>query len=115
MTYYIPPSYLDDSMKTLNFREKDGYTLKTLKCYERGTNVSHDVITYVSNTTNDEPLDKLALQIARSVGPSGPNTEYLFNMADALREKNIVTEDDDNHLMLLESKVREILENNKHL
>ena len=115
MMYYIPPSYLDDSMKTLNFREKDGYTLKTLKCYEKDTNESHDVITYVSNTTNNEPLDNLALQIARSVGPSGPNTEYLFNMADALRERDIVTEDDEKHLMSLERKVREILANNKQL
>lgn len=114
MMYYIPPSLLDDSMRTLNFREKDGYTLKTLKCYERNTDQCHDVITYVSNTTNDEPLDSLALQIARSVGPSGPNTEYLFRMAEALREKDIVTDDDKNHLLVLETKVREIVANNKH-
>jgi len=43
-------------------------------------------------------------QIARAVGPSGENSEYLYNLCEALRGMNIR----DDNLYALEKRVREI-------
>ena len=51
------------------------------------------------------PLPELAAQIAVSVGPSGTNREYLFELATALRE----IEADDAHVFELESAVKRYL------
>ena len=49
-----------------------------------------NAVVYVATPDNYEycgPLtnDECAKQIARSVGPSGSNAEYLYRLADALR------------------------------
>ena len=46
----------------------------------------------------------LAEQIARAAGPSGENSEYLYNLCEALRRMEIR----DDHLYALEARVREI-------
>lgn len=84
------------------------------------------VLTYVGS---DDPAanvnwggaatqDELAEQIAYAHGPSGPNSEYLFKLADGLRalqkhqERLPGHEDiDDAHVFDLEQRVRHILEN----
>jgi cation transport regulator ChaC len=50
------------------------------------------------------PLEDLAQQISAAVGPSGPNNEYLFGLADGLRR--IGAEDD--HVFALEALVRKL-------
>ncbi|UPQ97405.1 cation transport protein ChaC [Chloropicon primus] len=52
------------------------------------------------------PLEQLAKQIAISSGPSGPNSEYLFMLADAMREHGL----GDAELFQLEEEVRAQLE-----
>ena len=49
-------------------------------------------------------LEEMAETIANAVGPSGRNTEYLYELAEALR--GIGVEDD--HLYELEARVRAI-------
>lgn len=54
------------------------------------------------NYLGPAPLPEIAAQIAASAGPSGPNCEYVFKLADAMRGMSI----DDPELFLLESLVR---------
>ncbi|KAF7760670.1 hypothetical protein Agabi119p4_10079 [Agaricus bisporus var. burnettii] len=53
-----------------------------------------------------EPLDVLAHRISRSVGPSGPNKEYLYKLAESIRE--LSPDSFDSHLFALEAKVKQL-------
>ena len=48
-------------------------------------------------------LDHIATTISTSIGPSGPNFEYLFGLADAMRDLGIA---EDEELFELEALVR---------
>ncbi len=52
------------------------------------------------NYLGPAPLDDVARQIATACGPSGPNYEYLFRLADAMRQMEVQDED----LFMLEVK-----------
>ncbi|KAH9558333.1 hypothetical protein CY35_06G003200 [Sphagnum magellanicum] len=52
------------------------------------------------------PLEDMASQIAKAVGPAGPNYEYLFRLEEALGEIGCV----DDELSELAKEVRKILE-----
>lgn len=54
------------------------------------------------NYLGPAPEDTIALQIALAHGPSGPNYEYLYKLADAMREMEV----QDEELFSLEAKVK---------
>ncbi|KAI7837330.1 hypothetical protein COHA_008845 [Chlorella ohadii] len=58
------------------------------------------------NYLGPAPLEDIAHQIATARGPSGPNWEYLFRLADAMRRFSV----QDEELFALEAKVWERLE-----
>ncbi|KAJ7871729.1 ChaC-like protein [Mycena leptocephala] len=116
-----------------DYREKDGYTMETMPihgvvhgvetiiiqnayaCTTSSTRTSTDLLQcYVGRKDNpsfigSEPLDSLAHRIWISAGPSGPNKEYLYNLASAVRE--LSPESYDKHLFALEALVK-ALDNN---
>jgi len=53
-----------------------------------------------------KPLGEISAQICNSIGPSGTNAEYLFKLADSMRE--ICPEALDEHLITLEKAVKEL-------
>lgn len=70
-----------------------------------------DLQIYVGNASNPyflgpAKVEDIAWQIANAEGPSGKNTEYLFELAKAMKE--LVPEEFDTHLFELEHEVRRI-------
>ena len=57
------------------------------------------------NWVGEQTVDEIATVIANARGPSGPNYEYLFNLADAMRSFNI----EDEHLYEVGSARRSLL------
>jgi cation transport regulator ChaC len=74
--------------------------------------VVHKALTYVGSSDPTQnlnwggaaPLPELAQQIAHAVGPSGPNYEYLYLLANGLRDMHV----SDQHVYELEELVRSI-------
>jgi cation transport protein ChaC len=109
----------------LDHREKGGYTRHTVsvECLpppsQRAARPEDppaapprvlEAIVYVGTHDNPDwagpaPMEDIAAQIARSVGPSGPNPEYLFNLAAWARSIGRR----DPHLEELDARVRELL------
>ena len=61
-----------------------------------------------------ESIETIAHHVASSSGPSGTNREYLYQLADALREilgadgANLYHDSSDRHLFELENRVRSL-------
>lgn len=86
MAYLISPQVFDH----LDHREKNGYLRLAIDiAFEDGG--SEEGLVYIATEENaaflgpaSEP--EIAAQIARSAGPSGPNSDYLLHLAAALRD-----------------------------
>lgn len=127
MAYEIHSDNMEKTFENLHFREKCGYSLKQVTFYPEDDSACQPIycICYYANEDNPyySPNDDLSLisaQIYKSIGPSGTNREYLFNLCNALRillknlnEKygndEIIRQE--SHLFLLEAMVKQ-LENN---
>ncbi|KAH7884081.1 ChaC-like protein [Phlebopus sp. FC_14] len=113
IAYTIDPLYVSEVREYLDYREKDGYTLETLDIYtiEDGAEkvIIHNAYCYVGRPDNpsfigSEPIDVLAKRIWESVGPSGKNKDYLYQLADAI--KVLAPASHDSHLFALETRIR---------
>ncbi|KAJ6572776.1 ChaC-like protein [Mycena vulgaris] len=111
VAYTIDPDYEAEVRAYLDYREKDGYTMETMPIYGVVDGAEAVIIQnaycYVGRKDNpsfigSEPLPTLAHRIWVSAGPSGPNKEYLFKLAAAVRE--LSPDSYDSHLFALESK-----------
>lgn len=86
MAYLVTP----EEFAHLDHREKNGYLrLATEMHFEDGD--SAEGIVYIATHENEAYLGPasehdIARQIAGARGPSGPNSEYLLELAQALRE-----------------------------
>jgi cation transport protein ChaC len=86
MAYLVTP----EEFAHLDYREKNGYLrLATSIHFEDGS--SAEGLVYIATHENAAYLgpaseQEIARQIAASCGPSGPNSEYLLELAKALRE-----------------------------
>jgi len=110
--YCIPDEEAAAILKNLDYREKNGYIREEVDVYIHGrdTPVVTKSILYIASEDNtsflgESPVDDIAVQIYKSVGPSGPNVDYLLNLADSMRRMNAV----DPHITALELQVLDLV------
>ncbi|KAI1789065.1 ChaC-like protein [Ganoderma leucocontextum] len=115
IAYTIDPAYETEVRDYLDYREKDGYTLEEVDIYGLVDGQEHIILPktfcYVGRPDNpsflgSEPIDELAERIRHSFGPSGPNKEYLYKLAESVRR--LAPESHDSHLFALETRCREL-------
>ena len=88
MAYLVTP----EEFAHLDYREKNGYLrLATEIAFEDGAVAAG--LVYIATSDNaaflgEAPEAQIAAQIAAAAGPSGPNRDYLFALAQALRDLN---------------------------
>ena len=106
MAYLVTP----EEFAHLDHREKNGYLrLATEMRFEDGGTA--EGIVYIATHENAAYLgpaseQDIARQIATARGPSGPNSEYLLELARALRELG----KHDEHVHAIEAHLRALLE-----
>ena len=102
------------ALQKLEWREKQYDEKHTVDIHaEDGSVTVAGALMYVGSTNRERnlnyggplPMSELADQIALAHGPSGPNTEYLFGIADGLRSIGA----EDSHVFQLEQLVQEQL------
>jgi len=116
VAYRVHGDRIEDVKNYLDYREKGGYTVAMADVYlesNSDTPYLKEVMVYVGTEENPNylgpaPLSQIAMQIADSVGPSGPNIEYLFHLCDAMR--SLIPHARDDHLFELEILVKGILQ-----
>ncbi|KAH8368197.1 hypothetical protein KR084_008318 [Drosophila pseudotakahashii] len=99
VAYRIAASQKGAVLDHLDYREKNGYERCSLEFHEYpnttaagGGGEPIQVIMYVATQANDSyagdvwQVPCIARQIFSSAGPSGPNREYLFNLAAAMEQ-----------------------------
>ena len=99
MAYRVGPEAVDSVLARLDHREKGGYRrVTTTVVFPDGTECP-DVVMYLATEDNPSyagpaPIEEIAAQVRRSEGPSGPNDEYVFRLAEALEDLGASREDD---------------------
>lgn len=98
MAYLVTP----EEFAHLDYREKNGYLrLATTITFDDGS--AAEGLVYIATDDNaaflgEAPEAEIARQIATAVGPSGPNRDYLLELAGALR----AMKKDDIHVLCIE-------------
>jgi len=105
MAFLVDASVFDQ----LDVREKNGYLRFTTEMtFSNGT---HDRgLVYIATAENEAYLGEaseydIACQISRAEGPSGPNREYLIELAKSLRKLGL----EDQHVFDIEMHIHQIV------
>ncbi|EKM60646.1 uncharacterized protein PHACADRAFT_246680 [Phanerochaete carnosa HHB-10118-sp] len=115
VAYTIDPQYESEVRDYLDYREKDGYTIEEIDVWSfedgREVVVAPKCYTYVGLPSNpsfigSQPIESLAERIWQSVGPSGRNKDYLYELSAAVRK--LAPESHDSHLYALETRCRKL-------
>lgn len=107
--YRVEPQQVDAIMAGLDHREKGGYERHQVDVVCASGESVRDALVYVATQDNPEwagpaSVNEIARQIHRSRGPSGPNREYLLELAASLRRM----EAHDPHVFAVEHALREL-------
>jgi len=95
VVYKIDPRYRGKVQQDLDFREKNGYTIHNVDVYEHENAPKprvRDAFVYIGTVENPQFVGpaqdaaSLARHIFHSVGPSGPNKDYLYKLAHELQQ-----------------------------
>ncbi|KAJ8973573.1 hypothetical protein NQ317_001599 [Molorchus minor] len=115
IAYKIKTCDIEKVVNHLDYREKGGYERKSVTFYPLDKSEQPFEITiYLAchdnhNYAGPAEIKDIAEQVVNSVGPSGANTDYVCNLAKAMR--NLFPDVDDDHLFGLEKKVLSLTKN----
>lgn len=107
MAYLVAP----DVFTHLDYREKNGYLRRVIDiAFDDGSGDLAEGVVYIAREDNGAFLGPasvaaIARHIAASSGPSGPNSDYLTQLARALRELGR----DDAHVFAIEQHLLELM------
>jgi cation transport protein ChaC len=93
LAFFVADWKLTSVIRLLNLREQNGYTLSEVGlALSDGSYVQ--ALTYIASKDNSSFLgpasvQEMAVQIEKSVGPSGTNAEYLLDLAFHLEKLGI--------------------------
>ena len=105
-------------MRYLDHREKGGYSTQELKFFPLDpSKPAFTVLVYIATQNNPDYLgpssvEAIAQQIVESSGQSGHNSEYILQLAKAMRD--IAPGVEDTHLFCIEMKVTELMQRDTH-
>jgi glutathione-specific gamma-glutamylcyclotransferase len=120
MAYEVTP----DTFEHLDHREKNGYLRVFTQLHwltdtdnsepSENAQAPTEGLVYLASADNDAYLGPasdaaIAAHIARSKGPSGPNSEYLLKLAQALRQ----LDEHDEHVFAIEQELLMLLKQRK--
>lgn len=108
VAYRIGEADLEDVLAHLDHREKGGYERRPVELDTAGGPLP--ALLFLATPENPEflgpaPLERIARQVVQARGPSGPNPEYVLELARALRDLGAR----DRHVFALEARVRRLL------
>lgn len=93
MGYRIHENDKNSVLKHLDYREQNGYTRYCINFFPVSSTESQSIqiILYVATQDNvsyagDTDLNDIVEQIMTCTGKSGPNREYVYRLANAMRE-----------------------------
>jgi len=108
MAYHVTP----DVFEHLDHREKNGYLRVTTPMHflDDRTPITTEGIVYIAGPDNDAYLGPaseydIARHVAVSHGPSGPNSEYVLKLAEALQ----ALDEHDAHVFEIAEHLRHLL------
>lgn len=120
VAYKIADHQRKKVIEHLDFREKNGYERHLVTFYpcdgsendnSKTMNVIRNIVIYVAAKHNESyaghrnDINDIANQIFDAQGPSGSNCEYVFRLADAMRQ--LFPHHHDEHLFELEKLLKE--------
>ncbi|KAG2387048.1 hypothetical protein C9374_002083 [Naegleria lovaniensis] len=125
MCYLIPRDIALQTFKLLDYREKGGYFRTLTTCYlvkDDNSIEEKKAILYVGSTNTHENTEFIgpsvnglvddAAIIYKAIGPSGKNSEYLFQLTERLRSEFGECE---TYLTTLEKTVKSFIQQERHL
>ena len=118
LAYQVAGDSLESIFSYLDYREKGGFSRHQVDFYPKTAGADRtdthrppisNTYVYVAQDDNlnylgPAPVQEMAQQIFFSTGPSGPNREYLFRLAESLRGMGVT----DEHVTELERYVRQL-------
>jgi cation transport protein ChaC len=109
--YRIEAARVAEVREYLDIREINGYTIHYTPFYPSDGSSTIKTLVYIGTPENDQFVgpqhpQKLAEHIHRSIGPSGPNKDYLLSLEEAL--DSLSAESGDAHVKDLATRVRKL-------
>lgn len=114
VAYKIAEEKRKEVIEHLDFREKNGYERYMVRFYPLDSSTDDsmgNIVIYVATKDNESyaghrnDLNDIANQIFEATGPSGSNREYVFRLADAMRQ--LFPNHYDDHLFELERLLKD--------